>query len=189
MSLHTQKTLGRGTEMIKPRSALILGGAKSVFEDYQSALQMINFDVVIAVNDIGIEIPEIDVWCSMHPEKIPMWLEARRRNGFRDPRGFWTTLDKTPPKDVDFQKLRNTRGGSGLLAVYVARYLNCDKIVLAGIPLTVDGEHYHTPGHWKECKLYRVIWEADASLLNDVRSMSGWTKERFGQVTPDWLAI
>src|SRR5690606_12765406 len=104
--------------------------------------------------------------------KAPRWLAERRKNGHPDIKGkYWTANDRMAqaPKELDFQSLKNTRGGSGLLAVYVARYLNCTKIVLAGIPMTIKGEHYHTAGNWKECKLYRVVWEANASLKTDVR--------------------
>lgn len=176
--------------MLEPSRVLILGGAKSVFDDMRQAQAMCTFDAVIAINDIGFEIPEIDYWCSMHPDKLALkWLPQRRDNGYPDPKSLWTSRDKKVPNDIEFQTLKNTRGGSGLLAIHVARYLNFSKIVLAGVPMEAEGEHYHTPGKWKECKLYRIVWEADKSLKHDVRSFSGWTRDTYGVPTADWLMI
>lgn len=175
--------------MITSKSVVILGGSKEVFSDYASACKLWDFDAVIAINDIGAEMPEIDFWCTMHPEKMPKWLEQRRFNGFEDPKSFWTSHDRKTPEglDVEFQTVKNTRGGSGLLAVYVARHLGYNKIVLCGIPMTAEGQHYHTSGAWKECKLYRIVWEKNPTLKDDVRSFSGWTQEKFGMPTETWL--
>lgn len=176
--------------MTKPKSAVILGGSTGVFSDYVEACAMWDFDEVIAINDIGAEIPETTHWCSMHPEKMPKWLGQRRFNGFPEPKDFWTSRDRQPPEglDVEFKTLRNTRGGSGLLAIHVARFLGCEKIVLCGIPMTPNGEHYHTAGLWKECKLYRVVWEKNPTLKEDVRSFSGWTRLTLGPPTKEWLS-
>lgn len=176
------------------KSILICGGAKCVFEDYERATKMHNFDAIMAINDVGMELPKVDFWVSMHPEKMPRWLQGRRKNGHPDPYSFWTSHDRAVPTGVQVQQLgltfntiRNTRGGSGLLAIYVARYLQFDRKVLAGVPMTREQEHFHKAGWWKECNLYRVVWENNASLKEDVRSLSGWTKDRFGEPTVDWL--
>lgn len=169
------------------QACLILGGANSVWDDLRRAFEFHDFKTVIAVNDVGMEFPEVDQWCTMHPEKMGHWLGVRRDNGYPDP-VLWTAPDRLKRSTLAFRHLKNTRGGSGLLAVYVARHLGYKKIVLAGIPMHRDFEHYHTPGAWTECKLYRIMWERDASLLADVRSMSGWTMEHLGSPTEEWLS-
>lgn len=175
--------------MLDFRNALILGGAKCVFEDFQKAMMMHDFGIIIGINNIIEEIPEIEHAVTMHPVKMRIWLANRRKNGYPDPKRFWTAVDREVPVDIDveFQRLKNTRGGSGLLAVYVARYLNAHVKVLCGIPMTPEGEHYHTNGNWKECHLYRKIWESNKTLKDDVRSFSGWTREQYGEPTLDCL--
>lgn len=168
-------------------TALILGGSKNVFSDIEEAFSFKYYDYVIAVNDIGTEFEWINHWVTMHPDKMPRWLEQRRYNNFPDPLNFWTSVDRKVPNGITFEQIRNTRGGSGLLAIYVARKLGATKIVLAGIPMESNAEHYHTSGNWKECRLYRKIWEADTSLKIDVRSVSGWTKNFLGVPTIDWF--
>lgn len=170
-----------------PKTALILGGAKSVFKDYERALELFKPDVVIGVNDIVAEVPEITHFCTMHPKKAPKWIEERRKNGFPDPVKYWTSTDKSAPPGFTFEQIPNTRGGSGLLAIYVARYLKYDKKILAGIPMTREGQHFFIQSDWNECKLYRVVWEKNPTLREDVRSMSGWTMETFGFPTQEWL--
>lgn len=173
----------------KPITALILGGGKTVFEDAEKARKLFKPDIILGVNDVIADYAEIQYACSMHPEKMGIWLTKRRENGHPDPKEFWTadTAVKRDHLNLGYKTVRNTRGGSGLLAVYVARALFCKKIVLAGIPMAPEFEHYHTPGAWKEYKLYKLVWEHDKSLLQDVRSMSGWTREAFGAPTKKWF--
>ena len=176
--------------MNKPFSAVILGGAKNVFDDYARATEMHDFDLVIGINNIVSEVPEINHAVTMHPDKMAKWLEDRQANGFPPIPKLWTARERTIPEGHNYEILKNTRGGSGLLAIFVARYLNCQKIVLCGIPMERLEEHYHTAGQWKECKLYRRIWEANESLKrnDDIRSLSGgWTQEQYGQPSLDWF--
>lgn len=177
------------------KSILICGGAKCVFDDMERAHVMHEFDSIMAINDIGMHLPKLDFWVSMHPDKMVRWLEGRRNNGHPDPISFWTGHDRAVPTGakavqlgLTFQTLRNTRGGSGLLAIFAARYMQFDRIALAGIPMQREEEHFHKPGWWKECNLYRTVWENNASLRSgDVRSFSGWTRDKFGEPTVEWL--
>lgn len=174
--------------MTRIRRVLILGGARSVFIDMNDAYRLCpEYDAVFGINDIVQEVPEITHALTMHPDKMPKWLEGRVDNGHSTDLEFWTAADKKVPPDLPFQRIRNTRGGSGLLAIYVARHLGFNKIVLAGIPMTQEGEHYHTSGKWRECRLYRVVWENESTEKDDVRSLSGWTREKFGEPTIDWF--
>lgn len=172
----------------KPKTALILGGAKTVFEDYERAKQLFQPDTVIAVNDSMAEFPDVEHFATMHPKKVKQWLDKRRAKGFEDPKRYWTATDRAFPDGFEFQTLKNTRGGSGLLAIYVARYLGYDKKILAGIPMSPEMGHFFDERDWKECKLYRVVWEHNPTLREDTRSMSGWTMQTFGFPEADWLA-
>jgi len=170
-------------------TALICGGAASVFEDIEAAKKLFQPSAIFAINNILADIPDVDHFISMHPMKMPGWLKKRRENGFLvDPKDYWTAKDKTPPKGFEFKTIPNTRGGSGMLAVFVARYLGY-KSVLAGIPMTVVGAHYHNTRPWAECLHYRIVWERNESIRHDVRSMSGWTREWLGFPDEEWLAI
>jgi hypothetical protein len=166
---------------------LILGGAFCVFEDIEASQELFLPDVIIAVNDIGIYIEDIDHWVTMHPEKMPVWVEQRKKHGFEKP-NMWTTPEKIEKakKEVEGYSLVNSKGGSGILGVNLAKFLGATKIVLAGIPMT-QNSHFNKENHWMEATLYRQFWRGEKSYVRWVRSMSGWTKEMYGPPTEEWL--
>jgi hypothetical protein len=79
-------------------------------------------------------------------------------------------------------------GSSGLLGAWVAREVaKGDKIVLCGIPME-NTPRYDDRTVWREALVYRQAWiEAFPKLLPYVRSMSGWTREKFGEPDKEWL--
>lgn len=157
--------------MNKPRSALIVGGAKCAFHDYQLATKQFQFDTVITVNEGGIRIPEVDHYVTAHPEVAYVWLNTRREMGLPDPKRFWTSKEKrTKYNDIEFEHIGPRWAISSItLAVQVARYLKYDRKVLCGVVLDAYG--YNDP-------------EKD-----DVRCMSGVLRERFGEPTYDWMNL
>ena len=61
-------------------------------------------------------------------------------------------------------------------------------MMFAGVPMTVEGEHYHAKGNWTACRNYRKQWIAHKARLDGrVKSLSGWTKELLGEPTSDWI--
>lgn len=173
--------------MNMPKTVLICGGAKSVFEDIKEAKALITPDGIIAINDVFAELEHVDFFCTNHPEKAEKWVQVRRKKGYKDPYSYWTATNKALPASPKFQTVPGTLGGSGLLAVSVARYLGYQKIILAGIPLTAEGGHFFNTRPWKECDYYRHVWGRNTSLKVDIRSVSGWTSEYFGRPTLEWL--
>ena len=160
---------------------LILGGAYCVFEDIEASQELFLPDVVVAVNDIGIYVEQVDHWCTMHPEKMPAWAKQREAHGFEKP-NMWTATHKAKEGFT----LVNSMGGSGILGVNLAKFLNASKIILAGIPMTQDA-HFNKKHGWIEATLYRQFWRGEKSYPKWVRSMSGWTKEMYGEPTEEWL--
>jgi len=160
---------------------LILGGAHCVFEDIEASQELFIPDAIIAVNDIGIYVEEIDHWCTMHPEKMPTWEKHREAHGFVKPK-MWTATSR----GVEGFTLVNSKGGSGILGVNIAKFLGASKIVLAGIPMTQNA-HFNKKSGWIEATLYRQFWRGEKSYPKWVRSMSGWTKEMYGSPTEEWL--
>lgn len=173
------------------RVALILGGANTVFADIEEAYSLFAPEEVFAINDIVEHHEDVDHFCTMHPEKSGLWLANRQEASFDPPKKLWTSHDRVlrAPTGLSFEAVRNTRGGSGLLAIHVALKLGYEKIVLAGIPMEANANHFFNTASWRECRLYQVVWEKDPFLRDDkVRSLSGWTMREFGKPTPEWLA-
>ena len=174
------------------RGALILGGASSVWEDSGEALDLFRPDLTIAVNDmIGAWAGHLDIATTLHPEFLHRWLNERRRNGFNEPQ-TWAHKASGPNGKVEARIDRTTddwAGSSGLFAVKIALECGCDRIVLAGVPMSADGAHFFDAAKWKEANAYHKAWlKHQSELAPFVRSMSGQTMTWFGAPDASWLA-
>lgn len=102
-------------------------------------------------------------------------------------------------KGFDVRWIRNGRGGWNgttlTLGLKIGIELDYTKIVLAGCPMDNSGNWYadHIPSDdSKQGKDHRAhLWKwaefASRPLARFIRSMSGNTKDLFGEVSTDWL--
>lgn len=191
------------------RTALVIGGAACVWEDIAAA-KAIDYQAVIACNDIGAEWPdELDAWVSLHPRSFttgPNWRQRRADNGhppakryFGHPAAFKgrqaMALDLATfvtPTDYDFAGEKS--GSSGLFCAKVALVdLGFDRVVLAGVPMTPTA-HFNEKRNWTKANAsgrtsahgFRNSWMAVPKEYRDrMRSISGWTRVLLG--SPDEL--
>lgn len=175
------------------KSALILGRAGEVYEEAAAALKLFTPDFVIAVNVIGRDWPDhIDHWVSFHPALFPRWIEQRKAAGRSGGMTLWSGIfqgmKQGTEQELPLQWVKCDGGSSGFLAVVVAvQQLNCDRVVLCGIPLTVT-PRYDDNSPWEEGTVYRGYWEENLPMIRDkVRSMSGWTKDLLGAPDEAWF--
>lgn len=182
------------------KRVLVIGGADCVWDDMADAENLADFDALIAVNDAGIEyFGVVDIWATLHPEKLPGWLKRRDELGFSVPRLVYAhegNTTETRPSKPRIDKITDYRfpgmsasGSSGLFAVKVAMEEGFDRIVLCGVPMQAERAHFFDKGPWKDVKSFSDAWLiALPHIRNTTRSMSGWTKELLGAPTPSWLA-
>ncbi len=174
-------------------TALCLGGAASVQEDWIAALALGHFDFVVACNDVGAIWPgRLDAWVTLHPEKLAGWREQRRANGYADAARYFVHGDYLPEwtELVEFRfPGQGDSGSSGLFAAKAALIdLGADRAVLAGIPL-VRTSHFFDAVQWEAAGGYRAVFEGlRPEYRARMRSMSGWTAHFFGLPTTEWLA-
>lgn len=172
---------------------LVLGGADCLWSDLHE-LEAVTGPwpgPVIAVNDAGVHWPRrLDHWATLHPEDLQPRLDARAENGYpggfivwaheRDPwhsTGGRHLVDRTLP-------VPTKTGSSGLFAVSVARAIGCERVVLCGVPMTAT-PHIGGGGPWTEVERFWPLWDAES--LEDVRSMSGRTRDLLGAPDREWL--
>lgn len=186
----------------RPDLAMILGGAPCVRDDAQALAELMGGSWpgrVIAVNDIAVHWPgDIHDWVSLHPTKLTTsdpddirkrsWRAQRADAGH--PGGYTTWSHRRPSlvdETVDFWG----GGSSGLFAVTVAYHLGCDRVVLCGCPMDRSGhfEESRTSHEFTgEVDHYRKVWVKHKDEIRErTRSMSGWTRETFGEATLDWI--
>jgi len=179
--------------------ALVLGGGQTLWSDLRAALDLGEYGGVVACNDAGVYWPgPLDGWCSLHADRLAMWMEARRRRGYPPPGSAFGHADarRAYPKLVDrltgFVEFRfpgqKSSGSSGHFALKVALVeLGFDKAVLCGVPM--DGNpHFFDRHGWSASDSHWAGWGESLPLIRDrVRSMSGRTRELLGIPTPDWI--
>ena len=171
-------------------TALVLGGAECVRTDAERALAMFAPDAVFAVNNIGIVWPgRLDYWVTLHPGPVEddwVGIEAAMRRRLAAGLNRPQTWGHKAAKGID-RHTPDWAGSSGLLAVKVARLEGFDRIVLAGVPMD-NRRHYYGDKPWSHNTIFRRAWERRRlEIAPFVRSMSGLTKEMFGEPTPEWF--
>lgn len=182
-------------------TAIVVGGGACVWDDLTIALREYRPDAVFVVNDIGtIYNDRIDFWCSLHPEKMLKWQTLRRQNGLNDDYISYAheacQPGLVPGGDPRIEKFLNYTypgmtgsGSSGLLAVKCAQHEGFNRIVLCGVPMLANQNHFFDGKEWHERDMFLRAWEiALPWLRSDVRSLSGWTQKLLGAPTPTWFA-
>lgn len=129
-------------------SAIVLGGAPTVFDELEEARAMAGGDAdLIAVNWAGVAYPgEFQWWVSLHPDLVDGF--RRRRESEGHPPGAYTFASKSPAPGVDhvvehgYMKPREPSGSSGLFGTL----LGCDhyrRVYVCGVTLATTREPQH----------------------------------------------
>lgn len=180
--------------------AIVFGGAECVHEDYRRLLEQFpNFTParIYACNDIGAHLERLDVWATLHPEMLQMWMAKRRERGLN---GAFETVSTVEgqlgphakhPVDRRLTHLHPGQTGSassGGFATKVALHDGYDAI-LCGIPMRREDGNIERKVPWKQRDAFISGWEKSIPhFRNRVKSMSGWTMMVLGPPTPEWLA-
>lgn len=181
------------------RTALVLGGASTVWADVDAALDLTEADGVVACNDIGAVWPgDLDAWVTLHPEKMLVWTRQRTASGHSRCDRIISHVDRRPSRvfasiteTVEFRfKGQTASGSSGLFALKVALVdLGFDRAILCGVPLEAADKHFFDAAEWRGATAHRQGWrEALPEIADRARSMGGWTANLLGRPTEDWLA-
>lgn len=170
-----------------PKRAIVLGGGGTLWDDIEQARALFEPDLVIACNHAGRDYPgRVDHWVTMHPDLRSRWTGERIKNGFPPAGRLWHPRHRGIQPDST--AIESWAGSSGMLCVAVAYELRCSHIVLCGVPMDKMAGHYDDPKPWTEARQYHAVWERlRPRIKGRVRSMSGWTRDRLGAPTEEWL--
>jgi hypothetical protein len=194
---HEARKAGRviSTPKITPAEtvAVILGGAINWKEDLEKAKKVIGVRHIryFLINDQIKTFPEEGVAVTLHPDKLSgqfAWLRVRRENGHPEPEQVWAHRHHELVTNHNDNK--DWGGSTGLFAVMIAIKEGHQKVIACGIPMTVDDSHYIRHQKWQSAIAFRPSWiKCRNDLAPHFRSMSGWTKEQFGEPTEEWLGL
>lgn len=172
---------------------LVIGGANSAFKDAKRAFELAgSFDYVVGCNDVIADYPgHLDIAISLHPKKLPKFLELRAARGYPKPgivisykhsAGVERVLDYRWP-EMKYSGSTGHYGAKVLIDAY-----RCSKIILAGVPMDKRNAHYNNAAEWADCNLFLPAWEqTEFRLRGKVKSFDGFTANLLGRPTKDWL--
>lgn len=184
---------------LQGRAAVVVGSGGTIGEllDQYELVRMKLKPVVFAVNDIGMYLPHVDHWLSLHNEKLRHWYGVKTC----EERDHWerikthTALGATGNLHYYWHSLCPLFALSGYFAMQVAWLMGCRPIVLVGCPgdSTVrffakdprKGFHYGHGNGPSDNGMKRQLldeMERQPEFKHSVRSMSGWTREFFGGI-------
>lgn len=189
------------------RIAAVLGGANGGLAELRCLPRV---DAVFAVNDAAAEYTgHLDSFVTLHPEKLPAWLERRRSLGLPAPgevvahdAEFYDSKEGKPiaravvaPFVTHFCDYRfpgmNASGSSGLFAA--KRALESDPhwgVVLCGVPMDGERTQYAESTFHNDRGSFVEAWKIAMPYLRErVRSMSGQTAEWLGRPEKEWFGI
>lgn len=164
------------------RFAIIVGGSECVDEEVAQAQFLCRgYDLeYFFINDQISHFPDEGYAISLHPEKIPLWLNERRQKGYPTPLKVW--CHRQHKNKAMTHVTPDWGGSSGLFALKIAREEEKhDHIILCGVPMKTDAKHFVRRINWTACEAFLRGWRAHTNDLRPyVRSMSGWTRELLG---------
>ncbi len=164
----------------------IIGGGNDVLADYAAARKFLHQYDVLAVNDMIAEFPfRIKHAVSVHPTRLPGWLNQRCYRKYNLPATVWSNGQGNGVSNIIPDEWR---GSSGMYAVKVGLEIGYNKIILCGVPMQADAGHYVRKQPWNQCEWFIDKWARYCPQFADkVCSMSGYTRELLGGPTHEWL--
>lgn len=170
--------------------AICVGGGNDPLAEFEAAKALCvaagKTYAAFVCNDMLSCFPEVvHHGCTLHPDKWQYWRSIRERGGHPSVKCLWSHRSY---ERFDFHT-KDWQGSSGLFMVKVARELGYTHIILCGVPMTAEGEHFARGQVWNAASGFRRGWaRVQGALRPFVRSMSGWTKDHFGIPDAEWLA-
>ncbi len=174
-------------------ACLVCGNAWTLSEDFRRARALRPVAPIMAINGAAGQVPA-DFLFSIHYEKLPRWIALRvaRFEGDFTVHGVGTLI-------AGKQEIRQAEGtyvdywwpdarGSGTSTwsgAKIARLMGFTEIILCGMPLEhgtySDGSLANDFTRARILTRYREAVERDCEWHDGVFSMSGWTREFFGE--------
>jgi hypothetical protein len=183
--------------------AVVCGSANGVFEDLEFLRRAYGLDLVVfGVNDVGMYLPRMDHWVSLHDENLPAWKTVRWLHEHKDENVLYHGInpkllkhEKDGHLDYAWDLLTPLMALSGYFAMQVAWIMGCQPIILAGCPGDRSPRFFEYKGR-TDFQYGSGHSGSDVGirqqLINEmnrvpefkdvVRSTSGWTRDFFGGV-------
>ena len=118
------------------RPAVVCGSAAGVFEKLEFVRRKFADDdlLIFGVNDVGMYLPRMDHWVSLHGANLAAWKNVRwlHHRGPEDVR--YHCIDSKDEADFHWELLNPLFALSGYFAMQIAWIMGCKPIILVGCP-------------------------------------------------------
>lgn len=176
------------------RPAVVAGSGQGVFDELTRALALMAADepVIFAVNDVGMFLPHVDHWVTLHGDNLAAWKAVRWLKAHEDDTRYHSCMDRPAVQHV-WDRLTPMFALSGYFAMQLAYLMGAGQIVLCGCP--GDGtQRFFDLERRRDFAYGELEKPTDRSVRDQVvremarlpgfkakvRSMSGWTNHFFG---------
>ena len=183
-------SVGDLIDCLKGRVAIVVGSADGVFNELRFALRHAPDALIFAVNDVGMFLPKVDHWVSLHSDNLGPWKTVRWAHSLVQEHTKYHSVDPRPYIDYVWDRQTPCFALSGYFAMQIAWIMGASQIVLAGCPGERKRRFFEmTPrdfdyGSGTEGEGVRLQLINEMERLPDfraaVRSTSGWTRSYFG---------
>lgn len=174
-------------DVMANRTAIVCGNGAGVWDEYLRACSTVLNPVVVAVNDIGMYLPKVDHWVSLHADAFPSWRSVR---DMQERLPEQTRLHSGTPRgflDAWWDRLTPQFPLSGYFAMQLCWIMGAERIVLCGCPGDASplwyGPRTRGPFDYGSNNLQGMVvqeMEKRPEFKRAVCSMSGWTQSYFG---------
>ena len=170
--------------------AIIVGGGGDPLSEFDAAAVMCKVAhksyATFVCNDMIALFPGvIDFAGTLHPDKMHAWIGLRTSHGYPMPLG--STWAHRAYRNFTHHT-KDWQGSSGLFMTKIAREQGYTHIILCGVPMSVEAEHFVRHQRWNAAPGFARGWRRhEHTLAPYIRSMSGWTQDQFGAPTFGWL--
>ena len=187
-------SVGSLINTLQGRPSIVCGSGETVFYELEDALKKLGGDAVIfGVNDVGMFLPKLDHWVSLHSVNLGTWKNVRWMHARPREATLYHGIDDHAYIDYNWGSLRPLFSLSGYFAMQIAHIMGSNLIVLCGCP------GYNSKRFFDATPRSDFAYGADATGSGNgvrkqlehemarlpgfkarVRSMSGWTRKFFG---------
>lgn len=193
-------------DSLKGRVAIICGNGQDVFKNLELAQWLlqrraehsgwtIDPPIIFAVNDVGMFLPKVDHWISLHAENLGTWKTVRWMHARQFEDTKYHSIDAKPYLNYAWDQLTPCFALSGYFAMQVAYIMGAELIVLAGCPGNATRRFFDLApnpnfgygGLQTSADVgirEQVVREMERlpEFRGKVRSMGGWTSQFFGRL-------
>jgi hypothetical protein len=168
---------------------VIYGGGKSMWDDYKKIQDLGVEHDTMAVNIAGLFIPKLKHLYSLHYKNISYISNWRKVEYGADDKHICHSSKEIDGVDHVWP-LPSRASTSGLMALILGHLLGYEKLILCGVPMDGSGYFYKpfvNDTFGDRCRAIELSGMKQLSFGNNIRSMSGRSKEAFGEPTIEWI--